>query len=122
MTKLRVVVAKPEPGEGLTQSGEIKIHGYRPTRAETEGRHPLVAGVGSLTLAENNSVPFALSGVGEAQVLARAGGELSVALIDYGNAGGQVLALADVGLLASDGGEPANLGFWQNLAQYALSW
>ena len=36
MTKLRVVVAKPEPGEGLTQSGEIKIHGYRPTRAETE--------------------------------------------------------------------------------------
>jgi hypothetical protein len=38
-----------------------------------------------------------------------------------GDAGGQVLVLADVGLLGASSPEPANLRFWQNLAQYARS-
>jgi hypothetical protein len=41
------------------------------------------------------------------------------ALVDYGDAGGQVLALADLGILSASWGEPNNLPFWQNLAEYA---
>jgi hypothetical protein len=85
--------------------------------AQTEGAHSLVEGVLSLELFEENGVPFTLA---EGEVLARAGGEPVVALVDYGDAGGQVLVLADIGILGSSG-EPHNLTFWQNLAQYARS-
>ena len=71
-------------------------------------------GVSFLELFEENGVPFTLA---EGQVLAQVGGEPVVALIDYGNAGGQVLALADMGILASG----HNLTFWQNLARHARS-
>jgi hypothetical protein len=86
--------------------------------AHPEGEHPLMRGVASLQMAEENAIPFSLTG---GQVLAWAGGELAVALVDHGPAGGQVLALADVGLLGATWGPPANLTFWQNLAQYARS-
>ena len=43
-----------------------------------------------------------------------------MALVNYGDAGGQVLVLADVGMLGS-GVEPAHFTFWQNLARYARS-
>jgi len=82
------------------------------------GGHFLMAGVTVLQLAEGNGVPFSLD---EGQVLAQAGAGPVVALIDYGGAGGQVLALADAGILGSDCGEPANLDFWLNLADYARS-
>jgi hypothetical protein len=39
--------------------------------------------------------------------------------VDYGQSGGQVLALADVGILGAEWGTPANLRFWQNLAEFA---
>lgn len=43
-----------------------------------------------------------------------------MALVRYGDAGGEVLVLADVGILGSTG-EPTltNLPFWRNLAEYA---
>jgi hypothetical protein len=85
-------------------------------QAETEGESPLVEDVVSLDLAEDNGVPFSLA---KGQVLAQAGGELAVALVDYGDAEGQVLVLADAGILGADKGEPANLPFWLNLARYA---
>jgi hypothetical protein len=91
------------------------------TRAGTEGGHPLIEGVGALELARNNGVPFTLGQMDGAHVLAWAGGQPNAALVDYGGAGGQILALADVGVLATDGGEPANLDFWLNLAAYARS-
>jgi len=87
-------------------------------QAQTEGKSPLVEGVTHLRLAEDNGVPFSLT---EGQVLAQAGGELAVALMDYGETGGQVLVLADVGILGAGEEEPANLAFWLNLAQYARS-
>jgi hypothetical protein len=74
--------------------------------------------VALLELAEANGVPFSLS---EGQVLARVGAELAAALVDYGDGGGQVLALADVGMLGAGEEEPANLPFWLNLARYARS-
>jgi hypothetical protein len=36
-------------------------------------------------------------------------------------AGGEIVALGDIGMLVSQGGEPSNFQFWQNLAQYAAS-
>ena len=47
--------------------------------------------------------------------------KLAAALVDYGDGGGQVLALADVGMLGAGEEEPANLPFWLNLARYARS-
>jgi hypothetical protein len=87
-------------------------------QVETEGGNPLVEGVTVLELAEANGVPFTLT---EGQVLARADGELAAALVDYGEGGGQVLVLADVGMLGAYKGEPTNLPFWLNLARYAHS-
>ncbi len=84
------------------------------TLAQTDGQHALVEGISTLGLFEENGVPLTLAG---GQVLAQADGEPVVALIDYGDAGGQVLALADMGILAS----VDNLTFWQNLAEYARS-
>lgn len=88
--------------------------------AQTEGDHPLIAGVRSLELGEGNGVPFSLSGA-EGQVLASVGGNPAAALVDYGDAGGQVLVLADVAMLSAGWSEIPNLPFWQNLARYARS-
>jgi len=88
-------------------------------QAQAEGQHPLVAGVSTLDLANNNGVPFELPGGAGDEVLAQAGGAPVVALVDYGSQGGQVLVLADVGLLGAEWGPPANMTFWRNLAQYA---
>ncbi|MGD1993233.1 MAG: M28 family peptidase [Anaerolineae bacterium] len=79
--------------------------------------HPLLEGVDSLELIQQNSVSFHLE---EGQVLAHANGVPALALVDYG-AGGQVVVLADVGMLNSGGGEPTNLPFWLNLARHARS-
>jgi hypothetical protein len=84
----------------------------------TEGDHVLVDGVAVLEMAEANGVPFSMA---EGLVLAQTSGAPIAGLIDYGNTGGQVLVLADVGILGAGWDEPANLPFWQNLARYAAS-
>jgi len=71
-----------------------------------------------LELAEDNGVPFTMT---SGQTLARADGTAVVGLVDHGDAGGEVLVLADVGILGAGWTEPANLAFWQNLARYAQS-
>jgi hypothetical protein len=90
-------------------------------QAWIEGDSLLVTGVTALELGPDNGVPFDLTGSDGSQVLARADGQPVVALLDYGDAGGQVLALADVGILGSGYGQPHNLPFWRNLARYARS-
>ena len=91
---------------------------FSSTQARAKAEHPLVEGITFLALAEGNGVPFSAA---KAQVLAEAGGDPAIALVDYGDAGGQVLVLADAGMLGTGYGEPANLPFWQNLARYARS-
>jgi hypothetical protein len=87
------------------------------TRAQTEGSNPLIEQVEELALAEGNGISIGLEG---GTVLAHSDGETVAALVDYGNAGGQVLALADVGILGA-ANEPHNLAFWRNMARYARS-
>jgi hypothetical protein len=86
--------------------------------ASVQGDHPLVANLRSLEMGDGNGIPFELDAGVEAQVLADFNGEPIIALLDHGP--GQVLALADVGILASGYAEPRNVGFWRNLARYAL--
>jgi hypothetical protein len=92
--------------------------GPRPAEAAVvEGDNPLVAGVRRLALAEDNAVPFQMT---TGEVLARTEQGIVAALVAYGPAGGEVLVLADVGILRTPVEEdPANLTFWQNLARYA---
>lgn len=93
-------------------------------KLELRKRHPLMRGVDSLGLAEGNAVLFKTirsAGTGEVQVLAQTRSGLIAALVGYGEQGGEVLALADVGILNTSGGGPANLYFWRNLARYARS-
>jgi hypothetical protein len=78
--------------------------------------HALGEGVPYQELLPGNSVPIRME---EGQVLAWAEGKIVVGLVDHGDAGGQVLALADLGLLGNDAGMPQSLKLWQNLAQYA---
>ena len=87
------------------------------SEAGLEGQSPLVDGVTALDLVGGNAVPISLAGAEGVRVLARAGGEPVAALVDHGR--GEVLVLADVGILGADGGGPDNLPFWRNLARYA---
>jgi hypothetical protein len=87
------------------------------TQVQREEEHPLTSNAGSLEMAENNGVRFTIT---DGQVLATAGGEPAIALVSYGEAGGEVLVLADVGLLGNGWGEPQNMPFWRNLARYGL--
>lgn len=86
--------------------------------AARSASHPLMEGVSTLRVVSGNTVRFTMSG---GQVLARVGSEPVVAVQSVGARGGQVLVLGDLGLLGSDGGSPANLTFWRNLARYARS-
>jgi hypothetical protein len=87
--------------------------------AQPEGDHRLVEGVNSLEFGAENGVPFRLAESAKGQVLARAGGEPVAALLEVGDAGGQVLVLADVTILSAGWSTPNNLPFWRNLARYA---
>ena len=54
--------------------------------------------------------------------MAEAQGQTAIALVDFGDAGGQVLALSDLGLLDLYNpreSERDNLDFLRNLVQYA---
>jgi len=84
------------------------------TTAVARAGHPLIEGIVTLRLAENNAVAFSAD---EGVELARMAGRSVATLIDAG--AGEVLVLADLGLLGSSPGEPQNLRFWQNIAEYA---
>ncbi len=106
------------------QFGISYFDGAKALGGEPELRqdHPLMIQVDSLELADNNAIPFRVSpgeSADTAQWLARTRGGLIAALVRYGERGGEVLALADVGILNTSGGEPTNLTFWRNLARYA---
>jgi hypothetical protein len=92
---------------------------FRTIRAFVEGTHPLTADVFDLVLASDNGLPLTLQG---GAGLAEAQGQAAVGLVDYGAAGGQVLALSDLGMLDLYNpreGERDNLIFLRNLAAYA---
>jgi hypothetical protein len=100
--------------------GIVFEQGYLPTSsARVRQEHSLMEGQSSLTLIRNNGVPFTMQ---TGETLAEVDGRPVVGLVDYGEAGGQILVLADVGILGFAGHEQAgrdNLAFVRNLARYA---
>jgi hypothetical protein len=67
----------------------------------------------------SNGVPFTMP---DGVILAESAGQPVVGLVDFGQAGGQVLVLADEGLLDFAGLAPSdsdNFEFLRNLARYA---
>ncbi len=78
--------------------------------------HPIVAGLTRLTGAAGNGVQFTHTG---GQVLGSVGTAPAVLLAPA--AAGEVLVLADLGLLGDASGAANNLPFWENLAEYARS-
>jgi hypothetical protein len=96
------------------EDGTLPASSARPV-----GKHPLMMNQSSLILIGNNGVPFTMQ---NGETLAETSGRPVVGLIDYGKAGGQVLVLADVGILGFASLEPPerdNFEFLRNLARYA---
>jgi len=83
--------------------------------AVAAGGHALVAGVDTLWLARNNAVPFAPPPT--AEVIATVDGRPAAAVVSRGS--GEVLVLADLGVLGDGSPEADNRRFWENLAEWA---
>jgi len=81
-------------------------------------KHPLTMGLARLRLVGGNAVPFTYQ---KGQDLSRAEGKPVVALIPFGNEGGEVLVVGDLTIFdrRPDEGRATNLDFWLNLAEYA---
>jgi len=82
------------------------------------GDHSLVQGLQDISLAESNGVLFSYE---TGETLADVQGDAVMALVPYGDAGGEVLVIGDLGILRAGWGEemPHNLQLWLNLAEYA---
>jgi hypothetical protein len=116
VTDLSLLLAMQKPRFGI--SYEFETLPYRLILVE-KGSHPLVEGVSYLEMLQNNGVSLTMS---EGHMLAQEDGKVMAGLVTYGNAGGQVLALADVGMMGNAASTASrNLTFWQNLARYARS-
>lgn len=90
------------------------------TRSEwaSPGDHRLVQGLQDVSLVESNAVLFTYEA---GATLADVDGDAVMALVPYGEAGGEVLVVGDLGILRAGWGEgmPHNLQLWLNLAEYA---
>lgn len=98
---------------GITfQDGTIEAE-YATTRD-----HPLVQGVPNISLARWNTALFSYQA---GATLAETQKQAVIALVPYGDGGGEVLVLADLAILRTPWGEdpPRNLPLWLNLAEYA---
>ncbi len=82
------------------------------------GDHSLVQGLQDIGLAESNGVLFSYE---TGETLADVQGDAVMALVPYGDAGGEVLVIGDLGIMRAGWGEemPHNLQLWLNLAEYA---
>jgi hypothetical protein len=78
--------------------------------------HPLTENAGYLTFYEGQGVRFSMENGME---LFRVAGNPVVGLVEYGNHGGQILVIADLGLLQADALGARNLEFLKNIARYA---
>jgi Peptidase family M28 len=86
--------------------------------ARIQQAHPLMEDQYGLALLGGNAVAFTMQ---SGDTLAAVGEDPVVGLVHWGAAGGQVLVLADVGILGLAGSAPEeeNLTFMRNLARYA---
>ena len=96
---------------GITFDAYLPYPGY--TRVQPG--HPITLGLSNLIIDSGNSIPFTMQ---NGQVLAGTDSAVLVGSVNYGANGGEVLALADLALLARDWQALMNLEFVANLAAY----
>jgi hypothetical protein len=92
---------------------------FTSTAARVVSDHPLTEKLSGLRLIANNGLPISLQA---GEILAELGGQAALGLVDYGDAGGEVLIVSDLGsldLYDSKHHERDNLAFLRNLARYA---
>lgn len=90
-------------------------------RARVANTHPITGDLFDLVMLSDNGLPLTLQ---EGLVLAEVQGETVIGLVDAGDAGGQVLALSDLGLLGlviPNLGERDSVDFLLSLASYVRS-
>ncbi len=87
---------------------------FATTNATVTGNHPLVEDVTSLRMIDSNGHRFTAPG---GETLAVVGSAAAAAIVPYG--AGEVVVLADLGMLGASEDPPANRRFWTNLAAYA---
>ena len=95
--------------------GGVPFEAFRARVADT---HPIPGDLFDLVMLSDNGFPLTLQ---EGIVLAEVKGEVAVGLVEVGDAGGQVLALSDLGLLGlviPNLGERDSIEFILNLARY----
>lgn len=78
--------------------------------------HPLTADASYLSYYEYNGVRFSMENGIE---LVRAASNPVVGLVEFGNKGGEVLVIADIGILQGDSNGAKNMDFLMNIAEYA---
>ncbi len=99
---------------GISYGGEP----FQTIRAFVTGDHAITEDLFELVMMADNGIPLTLQG---GEVLAEAQGQTAVGLMDYGGAGGQVLALSDLGsldLYNPRESERNNLDFLRNIIGY----
>jgi hypothetical protein len=95
--------------EGLLPSSSVRI----------QGEHYLMECQSGINMLKNNGVPFTMQ---SGETLAEVDGRPVIGLVNYGEVGGQVLVLVDLGILGIEGlgtQEGDSLCFLRNLARYA---
>ena len=80
--------------------------------------HPLTENATYLACYDGNAVPFRMENGLE---LIRYAGSPLVRFVEYGDQGGQVLVIADIGILQADSNGAKNFEFLKNIAHYASS-
>jgi len=78
--------------------------------------HPLTENAAYLSYYEYNGIRFTME---DGIELVRAAGIPLVGLVDYGSNGGQVMVIADIGILQGDSNGTKNIDFLLNIAKYA---
>ncbi|HET6443423.1 MAG TPA: M28 family peptidase, partial [candidate division Zixibacteria bacterium] len=87
--------------------------------ARVTSTHPLTENISGLRLIAGNGLPINMQA---GEILAELEGQVALGLVDYGEAGGQVLILSDLGLLDLYDfrhHDRDNFAFLRNLARYA---
>jgi hypothetical protein len=85
--------------------------------AQSASEHPLTLDASYLTLNGNNAVAF---GMQAGLTLIRGAGRPLVGLVDFGTRGGQVLVIAELGLIQNSSVGAKNTQFLKNIAHYAF--
>jgi hypothetical protein len=92
-------------------------NGFQANQAQAASEHALTAAAESLQT-YGTGVAFNIT---QGELLYTSSGKPIVALVDVGEAGGQLLVIGDLGLMIDNGADADNLQFLQNIVAYVMT-